>query len=313
MAGSLVLLTLLVAVTFTELSSKLITIQLTYQGQALNVANAGLIDGAGWFLRQSTQPVATFNPQHNLSLTPPVDDTDVNTTPMSIQRDFEISQPSKVWGHYEMTAGSIGAGGTVATGVYDLTQSRRGSAAGSGIVWQLESTGYVYVQNDGSKAYNQSPNSILAKRTLRSEISRFAVVAPNAAVSIQNCSSATVGTTGLTNARVVGGANGAGIACISGTGSVSAQRCLAPERHSAECHRPDDRELQHVEHLRPQLDRGVRGDRRRQRNVGRGDAGVAPPHANDPHQRGLGNRGDVQCHEAAFGQRHSRGHRQPDS
>jgi hypothetical protein len=231
MASSLILLMLLVAVTFTELSAKLITLQLSYQGQSLNVANAGLIDGLGWFLRQSTQPATAFTPSHNLTATPPVDDTDVNTTPVSIQRDFLISAPGKVWGHYELTSGSMTTSGsgaaTVATGVYDLTQARRGSAAGSGMVWQLDSLGVVYVRNDTTKAYNQSPNFILARRTLRSEISRFAINAPAAAITIQNCANAKVGTSGNTNARVVGGANGAGVNCISGSPSVQSGAVLS--------------------------------------------------------------------------------------
>ncbi len=233
MASSLVLLMLLVAVTFTELSARLITLQLTYEGQALNTANAGLIDGDGWFLRQSTQPVTTFNPQHNLAASPPVDDTDVSVTPPSIQRDFLISAPGRVWGHYEVTGGSMDASGagksTVAKGVYDLTQARRGSAAGSGIVWQLESLGVVYVRYDSTKAYNQAPNAILARRTLRSEISRFAINAPTSAITIQSCAGASIGQSpaGNTNARVVGGANGSGVACISGSPSVNGASFLS--------------------------------------------------------------------------------------
>ena len=62
-AVSLVLLTLLVASTYTQLGSRLITLQLNYQGQALNTAQAGLIEGADWFRRQAVQPVTPRQPE----------------------------------------------------------------------------------------------------------------------------------------------------------------------------------------------------------------------------------------------------------
>ncbi len=226
-AGSLVLLTLLVAITFAQLSSKLVTLQLSYAGQALNTANAGLEDGLGWFVRQGGT-VQAFNPRKIPTANPPVDDTDIQTVPRSIQRDFPISAPGRVWGHYELRAGAMVPGSkTVATGVFDMTPGRRGGAAGHGAVWQLQSTGAVYVRNttDMTVAYNQLPNKVLSTQTLRSEISRFGGVVPSAAVSIQSCSSAGIGSTpaGLSgagpNARVLGGPSAPGVACRSSSGS----------------------------------------------------------------------------------------------
>ena len=46
---------------------------LTYQGQALNAAQAGLTEGVSWFRRQTLQPVTTFQPVQNLAATPPID------------------------------------------------------------------------------------------------------------------------------------------------------------------------------------------------------------------------------------------------
>src|ERR1700730_10628346 len=174
-AVSLVLLTLLVASTYTQLGSRLLMLQLNYQGQALNTAQAGLIEGADWFRRQTTQPVTVFSPLHNTSLTPPINDTDVpaacsppactQTNPISITRDFLISAPGNVWGHYEVVVGNPATG----QGVLDVTQARRGSTAAAGAIWQLESLGVIYVKNDtsGSLLYNQSPNQVLATKMVR--------------------------------------------------------------------------------------------------------------------------------------------------
>jgi hypothetical protein len=230
MAVSLVLLTLLVASTYTQLGSRLLMLQINYQGQALNTAQAGLAEGADWFRRQPVQPVVTFNPVHNLTLNPPVNDTDVppncvapactQTVPVSIQRDFLISDPGSVWGHYEVVVGNAATG----TGVLDVTQSRRGSAAAAGAIWQLESTGVIYVRNDPSMSirYNQSPNKILATRTVRTEIQKMAVRLPDtAALSINSAasSSVTIGTTG-NQARVVGGLGGRGVASTNTSSPV---------------------------------------------------------------------------------------------
>jgi hypothetical protein len=215
LAVSLVLLTLLVASTYTQLTSRVLTLQLNYQGQALNTAQAGLSEGADWFRRQAVQPVVTFNPQRNMAANPPINDTDVQTVPPSIQRDYQISAPGNVWGHYEVWTGNAANG----TGVLDLSQNRRGSGSAAGAIWQLESTGVVYVQNNPNVAYNVSPNQILATKVVRSEIQKIAVHLPdNAALSI-NAGGASV-SLGSTDpeARVVGGLSARG---VSSTNAVS--------------------------------------------------------------------------------------------
>src|SRR6202022_2488400 len=165
-AVSLVLLTLLVASTYTQLGSRLLMLQLNYQGQALNPAQAGLVEAADWFRRQTVQPVTVFSPFHNTSLNPPINDTDVpasctapactQANPVSITRRFLISAPGSVWGHYEVVIGNPATG----LGVLDITQARRGGAAAAGAIWQIESTGVIYVRNDttGPVPSNPPPN-----------------------------------------------------------------------------------------------------------------------------------------------------------
>ena len=209
LAVSLVLLTLLVASTYTQLTSRVLTLQLNYQGQALNTAQAGLSEAADWFRRQAVQPVVTFNPQLNMAANPPINDTDVVTVPPSIQRDYQISAPGNVWGHYEVRTGTAATG----TGVLDLSQNRRGSGSAAGAVWQLESTGFVYVRNDSTVPYNQSPNQVLASKLVRSEIQKIAVHLPDSAALSINSGGASV-TLGATDneARVVGGTSARGVA-----------------------------------------------------------------------------------------------------
>jgi hypothetical protein len=209
-AISLVLLTLLVASTLAQLGSRLITLQLSYQGQALNAANSGLIEGLDYFRRQASQPVATFNPQRNLAASPPIDDTDTVTTPASISRDFLLSSPGRIWGHYELVPGTTG-NATTGTGVIDLSTNRLGSLAAAGGIWQLESTGIIYVKN-GAGAYNVSPNQVLARKTVRSEISRLQFTPPAAAISIYTGSAVTI----TTKARVIGGTS-AGVFATTGS------------------------------------------------------------------------------------------------
>jgi type II secretory pathway pseudopilin PulG len=216
-AVSLVLLTLLVASTYAQLGSRLLMLQLTYQGQALNIAQAGLVEGADWFRRQQTQPVVNYNPTRNLAANPPVDDTDIVTVPPSIQRDFLVSAPGRIWGHYEVRTGNAATG----TGVLDVSLNRKGPLASIGSIWQLESTGVVYVRNDPNLAtvYNQAPNQVLATKTVRAEVQKLSLRLPdNAGLSIPASSNAAV-TIGAADwhARVVGGQTGRGVSSASGT------------------------------------------------------------------------------------------------
>jgi hypothetical protein len=219
-AISFVLLILMTVSVQTLTTTRILQLRLRYQGQGLNAAHAGLIEGLDWFRRQTTQPVTLFNPQRNLSASPPVNDTDLTTTPVSLNRDYQISSLGRVWGHYEVVRGTAGTN----QNVLDLTQNRRGSGAGNGAVWQLESLGGVYIRNDPNALWNVAPNVVLARRTLRAEIQRVTVNLPAAAAVIIQAAGlgggAFVGTSGNSRARVIGGSTGIGVASISGAPTV---------------------------------------------------------------------------------------------
>lgn len=192
---SLVLLLLLTAITVTQLSNKVIARRLTYQGQALNAAQAGIIDALSWFRRQTAQPVTAFAPKLDLTANPPVNDTEDPT--IGIVRTFDISTTARLKGRYEVRIGNAAAG----TGVLDITSQM--NKTGAGTVWQLESIGYVWVDNDDTKAFNQSPNIVLSTQTVRSQIQRLTVSLPEggAGLFVGKNGSVTVGGQG----RIKGG------------------------------------------------------------------------------------------------------------
>lgn len=208
---SLVLLALLTMLTQVQLSNKLVSRQLTYQGQAANVAQAGLVDALSWFRRQG-KVVTTFNPTINASANPPINDTDDTT--IGIVRTYQVSVPGRLMSRYEVRYGVAAAG----TGVLDISASKGRSATGAaaGTVWQLESVGTVWVQNDTTKNYNVSPNVILSQQTFRTEIQRIAVTLPDGGESLYsgNCDKVTIGA----KTKIEGGP-AIGISCHSGGGS----------------------------------------------------------------------------------------------
>ena len=170
-------------------------------GQATSFARAGLIEALSWYRRQSTQPVTVFNPIRDLNANPPILDTDDPS--IGLVRDFEIS--GALWGRYEVPK----------TEVEDISE-KRGCSAGSGIVWKLISKGYVYKKVSPSVPFNQSPNQILSRGKLITEIRRMSLTPPaQAAICAPNGSSIQV--TG-NNARVMGDSFPA-LAYLRNTGS----------------------------------------------------------------------------------------------
>lgn len=188
---SLVILSLFVALTFTRFSGQILQRQLTYQGQALNVAAAGLVEGQDWFRRQSTGLVSSFNPYNDNVVDPPRNDTDEEPPvgqPRAIIRNFEISKLGRVWGRYELTAGPSPAG------VIDLSTNRGKTTPGA--LWQVESKGIIFVRNDASKKYNEAPNRVIAQKTVRNEIQRLTITHPGnakAAICIESGANVVIG------------------------------------------------------------------------------------------------------------------------
>ncbi|HEV7426383.1 MAG TPA: hypothetical protein VGQ46_08440, partial [Thermoanaerobaculia bacterium] len=211
---SLVLLTLLTMLTQVQLGNRLVARQLTYQGQAVNAAQAGLVDGLSWFRKQAVQPVRTFNPIIDNTANPPINDTEDTSVPnIGIVRTYQVSAPGRLMARYEVRKSSASATGS---GVVDVTGQKGRTNASAGSVWQLESIGYIWVQNDPSNSnFNQSPNQILSRQTFRTEIQKMSVNLPDggAALFSANCDNVTIDT----KTKIQGGA-GIGVSCRPGAG-----------------------------------------------------------------------------------------------
>ncbi len=177
--------------------------QLRYHGQAVNAAQAGLVEGLAWFRRQTTQPVATFAPQRDMTATPPVNETDDPS--IGIVRDYEVDANGSVWGRYEVPL----------TGVVDVTAER--AKTGTGTVWALESRGYIYIRRDPALPWDQAPNVVISRSVARSEIQRLSIVLP-ASAAINGARGD--GVTTETRTRIYGGSD-IGIAYPPGTGNPS--------------------------------------------------------------------------------------------
>jgi hypothetical protein len=147
-------------------TTNILNSQMEYYGQATSIAKAGLLDSLSWFRRQTSQPILTFNPQRDLVVLPPVNDTDDAT--IGIVRELEVAQSRNLYGRYEVDK----------TIVADIS-SQRGLSAGT--VWYIQSKGIVYLKLDPNVAYNVSPNRVVASIKLATEIRRVSMVLPSEA------------------------------------------------------------------------------------------------------------------------------------
>lgn len=202
--ATLILLLLMTMLTYTRMSGGIVARQLTYNGQSINAAEAGLNESLSWFVHQKQQPVVTFNPQLNLGATPPINETDDPAT--GIVRTYQVSSPGRVYGRYTVAK----------TKVQDVSK-RRGKAQ-DGTVWELDSEGTIFVQNDSSKQPGQSPNVVLARSVMRADIERLGLQLPaNAALNCVRADKVNVTKSG----RIQGGASGIGVAYPGSTGSIT--------------------------------------------------------------------------------------------
>jgi Tfp pilus assembly protein PilX len=192
-ASALVLLLLATALTITRMSGRMTARQLTAQGQSFNASSAGLTNALSWFVHQRVQPVTVFNPTG----------TDTEDSTIGIVRTYQISDPGRVTGRYEVRKSAV----------TDVSTRRRRTP---GTVWQIDSVGYVYVENSAGSGPGVNGNTVLAKKTMRAEIQRLALALPaNAALSSVTGRNINISASG----RVLGGTNGIGIAYAPSTGT----------------------------------------------------------------------------------------------
>ncbi len=205
-------------------TSRQVEITFRTEAQALDVARAGIIDAFAWFRRQTSQPVATFAPSLDLSASPPINETDDPS--IGLVRDFEISPGYRA--RYEVRRYvDLDANGAIdpGEGVADLTDLRQ--LSGAGVVWKVESRGFVYRQIDSSVAWDQDPNYRVAGAIASSEIRQLAVVPPGEAAICCNTGSGV--TTGSKSRLIATGATAIVHAETTGTPNTSGAEIAADQ------------------------------------------------------------------------------------
>lgn len=177
----------------------------TKQGQASNVARAGLQEAVSWFKTQQQQPVrqgndpsfacedAAFAPQYSSS---PIDRETIDAN-FGLVKDFQIDRHR--WGRFRIRRQpcptDAGYTGYLPEAVHDYTRKRgknEGSLSGEGVVWLLQSEGIVYRRQDYSKNADgvflkgpeDAPNAVLERSQAAVEIQRLALNVERAPLSI---------------------------------------------------------------------------------------------------------------------------------
>lgn len=167
--------------------------------RARSAAESGLVDALSWLRRQFEQPVPAFAPQRDMSLDPPLNETD--DAEVGLVREFLIARG--YWGQYKVRSGTpaepffdenqngifdkddtfqdLDGNGerTMANGCRDLSFDR--GAFKSGVIWYLESEGSVYKRLDEDLPLGEGRNARLAHITLSTEVRRLSLILPTSA------------------------------------------------------------------------------------------------------------------------------------
>jgi len=221
----LFVITILVAVgsQLIETSFKEMKLQQSYILQAENVARAGLVDAIAWFRRQSTQPVKSgvppapgcwedgaFNPKTS---TDPAHCDTIDES-IGLVKEYQLSETGLLWARYEVKRQTNPAVAPYDPhAVHDITAERlhTGEQKGEGLVWYIESVGYVYRRKDSSKAFNVSPNEVIGKARVSTEIRRISLRLPAECAYIVNngggYSASSRKVKIYKNGRIIGGSN----------------------------------------------------------------------------------------------------------
>lgn len=175
--------------------------------QANQFARSGLTEAVSWFRRQATQPVQKFDPQVDTSVTPEIVDT--QDPEVGIVREFEIA--AGMWGRYEVwkawdeDPNAERRAFRAPLAATDISELR--GLGSTGASWRLRSVGYLFRRSDENKAFDESPNVVVATRMLESEILRLKISPPGEAA----ISSRAGGSVSINNGGEVVGDAGAGI------------------------------------------------------------------------------------------------------
>jgi hypothetical protein len=214
---TLIVAGLVVTGTLTLATSTAVTrLSFAANNQAVAVARSGLTETLNWMRRQTSQPVTTFAPVLNTSVSPQILDT---TEPeIGLVREFRIT--GSIWARYEVWKDwptDPDPARRLRREILkceDVSGPRRSN--GQGGAWHIRSVGYAYRKVDSSVAFNEWPNYVIAKDLLDVEVQRLILTLPGqAAVNVADGNSCHVNTMG----RILGGPTAGGIYYPQGTGT----------------------------------------------------------------------------------------------
>ena len=215
--------------------NKMTRAEFSADGQAGEIASAGLVDAFAWLRRQTAQPVTDFAPALDTAAAVPVNDTEEPS--VGLVRTFEISPG--LWGRYIVRKGVpaepyVDANGnghydsgetytdedgnnewTPGRGTRDISTER--GMPGNGAVWYIESEGIVYNRPSAHVALGTAPNTVAGRTRLATEVRRMTINPPAAAaLCISDADHVDFGLRSRVNAE-----GGTAIAYPQGSGTAS--------------------------------------------------------------------------------------------
>jgi hypothetical protein len=199
---------------------RLADVEFNAQGQARQIALAGLTDAKAWLRRCTAQPVTSFTPQRDPAAPPPpyllpagasgttpADPTIVNETEqpeVGLVRTFEIAPG--LWGRYSVIRGSgpepfedangngrhdpgeaftdSNGDGHWTGGVWTRDVTTERGLSGAGGVWLLIARGQVFRRADVQKDLGEGRNRQLAEAVMATEVRRLTLAVPAEAALI---------------------------------------------------------------------------------------------------------------------------------
>lgn len=190
--------------------------QLLTTAMADNVARAGLVDTVSWFRRQMIVKSNGYYPNPDDAFYPRQATGDTEDETIGLVKSYALNDQDKIWGRYEIVRQLALPQPYNAHAVHDITDQRTTFSAGEGLVWYLESRGFVYNNIDKTKPFNQEPNKILSATRMSGEIRQISIALPvNSAVTCMQGNQVNV----YNNGVIDGGDDAYGIARVSGSGA----------------------------------------------------------------------------------------------
>jgi len=198
--------------------------------EAENVARAGLQDAISWFKRQSRQPVCSgappsYQPWEDGAFDPKYSTSTYlsDTKDESIGLVKEDQLTGSLWYRYEVkrqTNPAIAPYDPHA--VHDITAERlhSGEQKGDGLVWYIESTGYVFRRKDLDKKFNEPPNELLGKSIVSTEIRRLNLNLPACACITYDMGSGSIYNVVINENGIIDGQKQYGIGYSIGSNSA---------------------------------------------------------------------------------------------